>query len=146
MCPSARALPRLGQGIGHAVLGWWWPGNPWTRSYRAERELVTERPAGWLSGSCLLLRRAAFDEVGGFDPGYFMYFEDLDLGERLGRAGFGAISGAVAVAPLLATAAAPSLGALLLHLGGPALIYAVVAGMAGVALALGIGLLRRPAR
>ena len=28
--PSARALPSLGRGIGHAVCGWWWPSNPWT--------------------------------------------------------------------------------------------------------------------
>ncbi len=86
--PSARALPSLGRGIGHALCGWWWPSNPWTASYRHERGALVERRAGWLSGSCLLLRRAAFDEVGGFDPSYFMYFEDLDLGERLQRAGW----------------------------------------------------------
>jgi N-acetylglucosaminyl-diphospho-decaprenol L-rhamnosyltransferase len=50
--------------------------------------LPIERVAGWLSGSCLLLRRAAFDSVHGFDPGYFMYFEDVDLGERLAAAGW----------------------------------------------------------
>jgi N-acetylglucosaminyl-diphospho-decaprenol L-rhamnosyltransferase len=86
--PSARALPSLGRGIGHAVFGWWWPGNPWTLAYRRENERLVERVAGWLSGSCLLLRRKAFDSVAGFDPRYFMYFEDVDLGERIGRAGW----------------------------------------------------------
>jgi N-acetylglucosaminyl-diphospho-decaprenol L-rhamnosyltransferase len=85
--PSARELPSLAQGIGHALLGTIWPGNRWTRRYRRE-QLPEERTAGWLSGSCLLLRRAAFDSVHGFDPRYFMYFEDVDLGERLAAAGW----------------------------------------------------------
>jgi N-acetylglucosaminyl-diphospho-decaprenol L-rhamnosyltransferase len=86
--PSARAFPTLSRGIGHALAGWWWPGNPWTRAYRREADGPAEAPAGWLSGSCLLLRRSAFEQVGGFDPGYFMYFEDLDLGRRLADAGW----------------------------------------------------------
>lgn len=89
--PSARALPSLGRGIGHAVFGWVWPTNPWTRAYRQEAEAVTERETGWLSGSCLLLRREAFEAVGGFDEGYFMFFEDLDLGERLAAAGWSSV-------------------------------------------------------
>jgi N-acetylglucosaminyl-diphospho-decaprenol L-rhamnosyltransferase len=86
--PSARDLPLLSTGAGHALLGWAWPANPWTARYRREREAPRERTAGWLSGSCLLVDLAAFWSVGGFDPGYFMYFEDVDLAERLGRRGW----------------------------------------------------------
>jgi N-acetylglucosaminyl-diphospho-decaprenol L-rhamnosyltransferase len=86
--PSARDLPSLSTGIGHALVGWLWPANPWTARYRRERERPRERPAGWLSGSCLLVDLEAFRSVGGFDPAYFMYFEDVDLAERLGRRGW----------------------------------------------------------
>jgi N-acetylglucosaminyl-diphospho-decaprenol L-rhamnosyltransferase len=86
--PSARLLPALGRGIGHAVFGPLWPSNPWTTAYRQSDTALGERTAEWLSGSCLLLRRAAFESVGGFDCRYFMYFEDVDLGDRLGRAGW----------------------------------------------------------
>lgn len=85
--PSARAVPSLRTGIGHALLGGVWPRNPWTRAYKAGEDMATERTAGWLSGSCLLLRWADFEALGGFDERYFMYMEDVDLGDRLGRAG-----------------------------------------------------------
>lgn len=86
--PSARQLPALGRGAGHAVFAKVWPSNPWTTAYRQERGEPRERVSGWLSGSCQLLRRAAFDSVDGFDSRYFMYFEDVDLGDRVGRAGW----------------------------------------------------------
>ncbi len=86
--PSARLLPSVGRGVGHAVFATAWPTNPWTAAYRQSDAAVAERPVGWLSGSCLLLRRAAFDSAEGFDSRYFMYFEDVDLGDRLGRAGW----------------------------------------------------------
>ncbi|BBU23923.1 glycosyltransferase family 2 protein [Mycobacterium xenopi] len=86
--PSARHLPSLFRGGMHAIVGPVWRNNPWSTAYRQERLEPTERPVGWLSGSCLLVRRAAFEQVGGFDERYFMYFEDVDLGDRLAKAGW----------------------------------------------------------
>lgn len=65
------------------------------------------------------------------------------IAETLGRQGFGAISGAAAVAPILASAAAPSVGAALLAFGGTGLVYAVCLGLAVTGLALMAMLLLR---
>ncbi|RZU64346.1 N-acetylglucosaminyl-diphospho-decaprenol L-rhamnosyltransferase [Microterricola gilva] len=87
--PSARNVPSLRNGIGHALFARLWPQNPWTKRYRADAEHATgQREAGWLSGACLLVRREAYDAINGFDPSFFMYFEDVDLGTRLGKAGW----------------------------------------------------------
>ncbi|MBY6205133.1 glycosyltransferase family 2 protein [Halomonas denitrificans] len=40
-----------------------------------------------VSGACMLVRAAAFRAVGGFDEGYPLHFEDLDLFARLRAAG-----------------------------------------------------------
>ena len=47
-----------------------------------------EGPVGWSSAPVLLLRRAALDSVDGFDPRYPGRLDDLDLADRLARAGW----------------------------------------------------------
>ena len=47
------------------------------------------REVGFCSGAALVVRREAWDGVGGFDERYFMYGEDLDLSLRLRLAGWG---------------------------------------------------------
>jgi GT2 family glycosyltransferase len=45
----------------------------------------------WVSGACMLIRRQAFEQVGGFDENYWMYWEDADICRRLKDRGWDAI-------------------------------------------------------
>src|SRR5438034_9677910 len=51
-------------------------------------DCASARALSLVSGSCVLLRRAALEDVGLFDEGYFMYAEDADLCTRLRAAGW----------------------------------------------------------
>ncbi|HEX6262939.1 MAG TPA: glycosyltransferase family 2 protein [Actinomycetota bacterium] len=90
--PSARKVPGIGEGLAHAFLGRVAPDNRWSRSYTmADWDRASEREVEWVSGSAMLVRREAVDAVGGFDEGYFMYVEDVDLCTRLRKRGWSAL-------------------------------------------------------
>lgn len=94
--PSARRFPDLLEAFGHGIVGQFWPGNPFSRRYTmAEWDHAASREVDWVSGSCFLARRSAWEAAGGFDASYFMYMEDVDLCWRLRKAGW-----AVAYEPL----------------------------------------------
>jgi N-acetylglucosaminyl-diphospho-decaprenol L-rhamnosyltransferase len=69
-------LARLSRGLGDRMqlIGYW----------DSERN----RRVPWAIAALLLVRRAAWDDVGGFDERQWMYAEDLDLGWRLKQAGW----------------------------------------------------------
>ncbi len=43
---------------------------------------------GWHTAACMMVRRSAFDEIGGFDEKMFLYFEDVDLSRRMRLSGW----------------------------------------------------------
>lgn len=43
----------------------------------------------WVQGSALLARREVYDQIGGLDPAYYMFFEELDWCRRAKDAGWG---------------------------------------------------------
>ncbi|MCC2334338.1 glycosyltransferase [Cellulomonas wangsupingiae] len=68
-------------------------GRPWFTSGTLDERAGTTRAVGdrarvdWLSGACLAATTSTWSRLGGFDPRYFLYWEDVDLGRRATRAG-----------------------------------------------------------
>jgi N-acetylglucosaminyl-diphospho-decaprenol L-rhamnosyltransferase len=87
--PSGRKLPSVLNAVAHAFLGGIVPKNRFTRRYHMDGwDRTTEKRVDWVSGCFILFPRAAFDSVGLFDEGFFLYMEELDMATRLRGAGW----------------------------------------------------------
>ncbi len=60
------------------------------RSRRKYQDIPTDqrRAVDWVTGCCLLVRRSCLEQLGGFDPDFFLYYEDVDLCRRARQAGW----------------------------------------------------------
>jgi hypothetical protein len=88
---SARRFPDMSSGFAGRTT--WltkaWPTNPWTRrNLMAQADACEPHAVDWVSGACMTVRRKAFDDVGGMDERFFLYWEDADLCRRLEQKGW----------------------------------------------------------
>lgn len=86
--PRTGAVGPMIPGSGASMFAWPTPASQVVSSLVPRRLMRPSDEDGWLTGACLLLRTAALDEVGVFDPRYFLFFEDADLCRRLTNAGW----------------------------------------------------------
>ncbi len=63
-------------------------GLSWAGRYGLPVENGPPRPAAVVSGAALLVRRSAFEALGGYTEGFFMYYDDVDLAWRSRLAGW----------------------------------------------------------
>ena len=88
---SARRFPGLSTRV--AGRSSWltraFPNNPLSRwNLPGRAESGGSMAVDWVSGACMLIRRSAFEQVGGMDERFFLYWEDADFCRRLTQRGW----------------------------------------------------------
>jgi len=83
-------IPTLtNQLLGLEVLRRWFPKLPlWGLGPLYEPSQSDPKTVDFVSGACLMIRRAVFDAAGGFSKDYFMYAEEVDLCFTAAKAGW----------------------------------------------------------
>ena len=88
---SQRRFPRLRSTYAQALfLHRVFPREPWADEMIREASAYDRsRVPEWVSGACMLVRRTALEALEGWDEGFFLYCEDIDLCRRLHDLGYG---------------------------------------------------------
>jgi GT2 family glycosyltransferase len=87
---SRRRFPTvIGTAVRRSPLRLVFPPDRWQRAhYGTDDEPEGPVQADWLLGAFLLLSRRMLNDIGGLDPGFRLYAEDIDLSYRAHRAGW----------------------------------------------------------
>lgn len=64
--------------------------NERLNKFLRSKELKLGKPfeVDWITGAFMFFNKNCFDEIGGFDTNYFLYYEDVDIQYRLKNAGY----------------------------------------------------------
>jgi len=78
---SSGPLPTLANTLGGLL-------RPRSRRKCRHRAGDGRAPVSWVTGGCLLVRRDCFEQLGGLDESFFLYYEDVDFCRRAAAAGW----------------------------------------------------------